>query len=406
MRGLDAKGIALKGICSVFALASALSCGTKAEDNDPKGPAGNASAGNANAGNATGGTANAGNATGGTANAGAGNPFLAPWTCPYMTNSGFTSSTPMVFSLDDDGTLSSTSTINTTPCTLRWTTSGTTATAVSGQMCGAFEVTSYTLELEGDVAFFVAHAIQHARNIAPDGSTSPLDLAGSFSGFCTNDDKPNATVEPICKVDPVVGCGANRAGYRCLGVDSPEDFDSALSCPVVFTAGSACCTLGPEASTCQSDATVTCTGDASGYSCSGPDTPAQANTVVCEPGKARGSVTTYCCGAYAASACTHSTTITGCPDYAFSCTGAAKPWETDSRLRCEPGSESIGSTLFCCSVRDPSIADTCAADPTLECDATSGYSCTGTDAPSDEDPSLTCGEPTPFDGKSLYCCQN
>jgi len=311
----------------------------------------------------------------------------------------------MVFSLNADGTLSSTSTINTTPCTLRWMISGTTATAVSGQMCGTFEVTSYTFKVDGDVAFFVAQAIQHGMNVAPDGTTSPVDIAGSFSGFCSNDQKPGAPVKPVCEVDPVVGCGANRAGYRCLGVDSPEKLDASLSCPSVYTGGSACCTLGPGASTCEADAAVTCAGGTSGYSCSGVDTPAQASFVVCEPGKARGSVTTYCCGAHASATCMHSSTVSGCPDYAFSCTGTAKPWDTDNRLRCGLGSESLGSTHFCCSVRDPAIANTCAADPTLECDDTLGYACTGTDAPSDEDPALTCAEPTPYEGKFLYCCR-
>ena len=395
MRGLDSKGIALRGVCLVFAIMSAVSCGTKTDDKGVNGTGGSGTAGSGTAGNAT-----AGNAT-----SGSGNPFLVPWTCPYTTNSGFTASTPMVFSLNADGSLSSTSMINTTSCTLRWTVSGTTATAVSGQMCGSFEVTSYTLKLEGDVAFFVANAIQHGTNVAADGTTSPIDIAGSFSGFCTNDKKPGAPAKPLCEADPVVGCGANGAGYLCLGVDSPEKLDSSLSCPNIFTGGSACCTLGAGASTCQTDATVTCTGGTSGYSCSGVDTPAQANTVLCEPGKSRGSETTYCCGAYTSPSCTHSTTVSGCPEYAFSCTGTAKPWDTDDRIRCGPGSESIGATLFCCSVRDPADPKTCAADPTLDCGDTSGYSCTGTDTPSDDDPSLTCGEATPYDGKSLYCCR-
>jgi len=284
-------------------------------------------------------------------------------------------------------------------------TSGTTATAVSGQMCGSFEVTSYVLKLEGDVAFFVANAVQHGMNVAADGSTTPIDIAGSFTGFCTNDEKSGAAIKPVCEADPVVGCGANRAGYLCLGVDSPETLDASLSCPSIFTGGSACCTLGPSASTCQADATVACMGGTSGYSCSGADTPAQANAVVCEPGKARGNVTTYCCGAYASATCTHSTTVTGCPDYAFSCTGTAKPWDTDARLRCGQGNASGDSMLFCCSVRDPSAPNTCAPDPTLECDPTIGYSCTGTDTPSDDDPSLTCGGPTTYQGKTLYCCR-
>jgi hypothetical protein len=397
MRGVELKGIALRGACSVFAIVTALSCGTKTDDQSATGTAGSGG-GNGASGNAASGGGTAGNA------AGSGNPFLVPWTCPYTTSSGFMGSTPLAFTLNADGTLSSTSMIATTACTLRWMVSGTTAAAVSGQRCGSFEVISYTLKLDGDVAFFAAKLIQHGINIDADGTMTPIDIEGGFSGFCKNDDKPNAEVKPLCEVDPVISCGANRAGYLCLGVDSPEKMDSAISCPSVYTGGSACCTLGAGASSCQADATVTCAGGTSGYACSGVDTPAQANNVLCEPGKARGSETTYCCGTYTSPTCTQSTTVTGCPDYAFSCSGTARPRDTDDRLRCSPGNESLGSTLFCCSVRDPAIADTCAPDPTLECGDTLGYSCTGTKAPSAEDPSLTCAAPTPFEGKFLYCC--
>lgn len=395
----------LRGACGVLAIVAAVSCGTKTDNKGGSATGGSATGGSATAGNAAGGSATAGSTTGGNTTSGSDNPFVVPWTCPYTTSSGFMGSMKMVFSVNADGTLSSTSTINTTPCTLQWTTSGMTATAASGQMCGSFEVTSYSFKLEGDVAFFIANLIQHGVNVAPDGSTSPVDITGSFSGFCTNDDKADVAVKPLCEVDPVIGCGANRAGYLCLGVDSPAKLDSSLSCPSLFTGGSACCTLGPSASTCQADTTVSCTGGASGYACSGVDTPAQAKFMLCEPGKARGNDTTYCCGEYASPDCEHSMTVTGCPDYGFSCKGTAQPWDADSRLRCGPGTESIGSTLFCCSVRDPSIPNTCASDPTLDCADTLGYSCTGGDAPSDEDPSLTCGDPTPYDGKNLYCCR-
>src|SRR6266700_2979469 len=114
----------------VFAAASALSCaGTKNQDNG--------------------------------AMAGAQSPFVGQWSCPYTTNSGYMASTKMVFTANADGTLSSTSTINTSPCSLRWTTSGSIATAMRGQVCGPFEVVSYTFKLDGDVAFFIANAIQH-----------------------------------------------------------------------------------------------------------------------------------------------------------------------------------------------------------------------------------------------------
>ncbi len=42
-------------------------------------------------------------------------PFVGQWSCPYTTNSGFMASTKMVFTTNADDTLSSASTINTTP---------------------------------------------------------------------------------------------------------------------------------------------------------------------------------------------------------------------------------------------------------------------------------------------------
>jgi hypothetical protein len=57
-------------------------------------------------------------------------------------------------------------------------------------------------------------------------------------------------------------------------------------------------------------------------------------------------------------------------------------------------------------VRSPSAPDTCAVDTAVNCAPTTGYSCTGSDAPSDDDPSLVCGTPTAYQGASLYCCRS
>jgi hypothetical protein len=334
--------------------------------------------------------------------AGSPSTFAGEWSCPYTTVSGFQDSTKMVFTVNPDGTLSSTSKIQNDACALKWTVSGSTANAVAGQTCGGFTVTSYTFKLEHGVAFAVATAIEHGTNVASDGGTTPVDISGSFGGFCTKDGAADAGTPTICEQDPVVGCGANGIGYLCLGTTSPQSLNPAITCPQLFLDGSSCCTLAAAASTCHPDSAVACTGTRSGSRCTGTDTPAQAASVVCEPGKAQKSDTTYCCGAYTAPACT---LTTGCADYAFSCSGAAQPWDSDPSLRCGAGNPSSGdATVFCCSVRDPSAPNTCSVDPTIACAPTTGYSCTGTDTPSDDDPSLTCGTATAAQGKSLYCC--
>ncbi len=331
--------------------------------------------------------------------------FAGQWTCPYTTNSGFQDSTKFVFTANPDGTLSSTSTIQSDPCTLSWTVSGSTATAMSNQTCGGFTVTSYTFKLEDGIAFAEATAVEHGTTTGADGGPAPVDIAGGFAGFCTRDGAGDAGTPTVCEQDSLVGCGANGVGYLCVGTTSPESLNSALSCPQLFTDGSSCCTLGAAASTCHSDSSVACTAGRSGYRCSGTDTPAQAASIVCEPGKANGSDTTYCCETYASPSCSLSG---GCSDYAFSCSGSAQPWESDPTLRCDQGTPDLnGATIFCCSVRDPSAPDTCVRWTTTDnCAPTTGYSCTGSDAPSDDDPSLVCGMPTAFQGESIYCCRS
>jgi hypothetical protein len=349
-----------------------------------------------------------GGAQGNVPDAGSGpmsNGFVGQWSCPYATNSGFMDSTKMVFTENPDGTLSSTSKIQNDACALKWTVSGSLATAMTPQACGGFTVTSYSFKLEQGLAFAVATAIQHGTNVAPDGTTTPIDISGGFSGFCTRDGTgADAGTPTICEPDPIVGCGANGIGYLCLGTSSPQSLNPAISCPHLFLDGSSCCTLGAGASTCHADSAVSCSGTRTGYTCTGTDTPAQAASVVCEPGKPQGDRTTYCCGTFTSSSCA---LTTGCGDYAFSCSGTARPWDTDRSLRCGPPNVGFpgDATVYCCSVRDPAAPNTCAADSTIPCSPNMGYSCTGPDSPSDDNPSLVCGDPTAYQGKSLYCCR-
>ena len=99
-----------------------------------------------------------------------------------MTNSGFMGDDKMVFTENPDGTLSSTSKIQNDACALKWTVAGSLATATTPQACGGFTVTSYSFKLEQGLAFAVATAIEHGNNVAPDGTTTPIDIAGGFGG--------------------------------------------------------------------------------------------------------------------------------------------------------------------------------------------------------------------------------
>lgn len=170
------------------------------------------------------------------------NAFVGRWSCPYTTNSGFMDSTQMVFTQSADGALSSTSMIQSDDCALEWTISGSTASAVTPQTCGSFTVNTYTFKLEQGLAFAVATAVEHGTTVAPDGGTTPIDIAGSFAGFCTKDGTDGGT-PTVCEQDPVIACGANAVGYLCLGTYSPESLNPALTCPQLYTGGSSCCTM-------------------------------------------------------------------------------------------------------------------------------------------------------------------
>ena len=88
----------------------------------------------------------------------------------------------------------------------------------------------------------------------------------------------------------------------------------------------------------------------------------------------------------------------------YSCTGQAPPTAGDSSLSCGSGiTESDGATDYCCVSQ---VASGCAVDTAAGCTADStGYSCTGADAPSVLDPSLACGAGVAGTADdTLYCC--
>jgi hypothetical protein len=110
------------------------------------------------------------------------------------------------------------------------------------------------------------------------------------------------------------------------------------------------------------------------------------------------------------SSCAEDSTVTGCSggSMGFSCTGNDTPDDSDPSLTCSVGIEgNAGSTLYCCITGFTS--STCAVDPTVTgCDAPSiGFSCAGTDTPTDADPSLNCSVGIPGNANStLFCCEN
>src|SRR5579863_8991750 len=89
-----------------------------------------------------------------------------------------------------------------------------------------------------------------------------------------------------------------------------------------------------------------------------------------------------------AAGCAQDSSVAGCeaPSTGFSCGNGERPDQSDSSLVCSDGITSgDGLALYCCV---QFTSSTCDADPSVQgCAGTSfGFSCTGTDSPSDADP--------------------
>jgi hypothetical protein len=167
--------------------------------------------------------------------------------------------------------------------------------------------------------------------------------------------------------------------------------------------------------TCGADPTVTGCAVGIGFSCTGSDTPSQDDaTLNCSTGvPGNAGSTLYCCcdgdcPTEPTSTCDYDPTVTGCiVGDGYSCLGSDTPDEADSTLICSDGSPgNAGSTLYCCLTL---TTGTCGADPTVTgCDDFSvGFSCTGSDTPSQDDPTLDCSTGVPGNaGSTLFCCTN
>ena len=208
--------------------------------------------------------------------------------------------------------------------------------------------------------------------------------------------------------DPAMPCGASLVGYRCFGTDSLAALTSSLLLCLQWRRRVLHTRARDQHLPTGFERRVH--RGASGYACTGPDTPAQANPVLCSAGKAEGSKTTYCCSTYTSPTCTLSTAYSECSamPYAICVQRNGPPVGHQFLLRCNEGRLIAGVgdyyTLFCCIFRDISV-NTCA--PIEACNAVAGrHSCTGSDLPSDHDPSIDCGSTwTTYGGKNYYCCE-
>ncbi|MGA2448859.1 MAG: hypothetical protein ABTD50_09305 [Polyangiaceae bacterium] len=172
----------------------------------------------------------------------------------------------------------------------------------------------------------------------------------------------------------VSGCAAGSYGFSCTGTDSPEADYSGIVCSTGGVSGANsqgvpamlyCCAY-PSSSTptggCTLDSAVSCTGGASGYSCTaGSQPPDSANSsLLCSTPQPAGTTDQYCCAAIPAassSTCQQDQSVTGCVgSYGFACTGTDTPASDFSGVTCGnsgvagTNSQGVAATLYCCTL--------------------------------------------------------
>ena len=204
------------------------------------------------------------------------------------------------------------------------------------------------------------------------GSSTPAQTDSNLD--CTSGTADNGNTDYCCvslnssvtcaQDTTVQGCAAASYGFSCTGSDTPDQDQAGLVCSTGTPASNGatlyCCgyTAGVDAgtdagTTCMQDPTVTCTGSAQGWSCTGSDTPDQDQTgLVCSTGTAGSGNTAYCCIPFTSTTCMQDSTVQGCQSgsYGFSCTGTDSPSQSDSSLTCSTGTAGTGGeTLYCCT---------------------------------------------------------
>lgn len=240
------------------------------------------------------------------------------------------------------------------------------------------------------------------------------EASGDLGYCCT----ATATGTNLCTVDAKVSCPTST-GYTCSGTDTPEASDPTLSCGTGVTESDGtlgyCCTTSATGGTdtCTADSGVKCDGS-TGYTCTGATAPDATDTTLdCGAGVAGSTTGTlaYCCAVIpAGSTCANDDSVVGCTggSFGFSCTGTDTPSDADPSLDCSVPTADGSASLYCC-VSFSTTASTCMPDSTVDgCMGDSyGFSCTGTDTPTDAQPSLNCSDPAPGPASSsLYCCTN
>jgi hypothetical protein len=110
-------------------------------------------------------------------------------------------------------------------------------------------------------------------------------------------------------------------------------------------------TPAPPGNTCGQDSSVQC-DHATGFSCAGSDTPEDSDSsLVCSDGTSAPGATLFCCVTFSSSSCAQDNSVGGCTgdSFGFSCTGTDTPDDADSTLVCSQPTQGNGVLLYCCT---------------------------------------------------------
>lgn len=188
-----------------------------------------------------------------------------------------------------------------------------------------------------------------------------------------------------------------------LACDDAEKYEIVTDCTEDAKVATACIPVGADAG---EDAGASIRGFAS-YTCAGSAIPTDSNpTLVCNsahPGQ--NDETIFCCAAsgVALSTCSADSTVAcGSGETGYYCSGSDTPSQADPTLECSSSVNATGGFTYCCAHEGG--ASGCTADVDAGCAVgATGYDCPASVSPSD--PSLSCSSPTvASNGDGIYCC--
>jgi hypothetical protein len=198
--------------------------------------------------------------------------------------------------------------------------------------------------------------------------SAPTPNPDGTDGYCC---EPFSS-PPSCQPDStVVGCQYPAYGFACAaGGGSPDQEDPALVCsaPVVDPSSGVdlyCCTDNGSGSSsgsssgsgggCTVDSSLACDAGTDGVDCyAGGNPEADFPGYICStPSPQADGTDGYCCATgFSGSTCAQDLSVQGCvyPSIPFSCAGTDAPDQSDPSLNCSSGvaDPNTGDTLYCC----------------------------------------------------------